>query len=272
VNGIITMLTDFGTSDGYVGAMKGALLSIAPQAVIVDISHEVPPQDVRFAAFTLMTSIDTFPAGTVHVAVVDPGVGSSRRALAVRAGGTHFVGPDNGLLSWAVARLIGIAVDGDSLELGSEVLAVSLDVPGYWRSTVSSTFHGRDIFGPVAAHLSRGVSLGQMGAPVSRITALPFPTPAHSEQTISGEVLVVDRFGNCITNIRGDRVATDDRIEIAGQTINGLSVNYESDDRLLALIGSSGFLEIAVPGGSAAERLGVRAGEALMVPKVRPSS
>lgn len=267
MSGIITLLTDFGTSDGYAGAMKGAVLSVAPRAVIVDITHEVPPQDVRFGAFTLMTSTETFPAGTIHVAVVDPGVGGVRRALAIRAGGSYFVGPDNGLLTWALTRIIGSVTDGDSLELGSDLVAVALDVPAYWRSTVSSTFHGRDIFGPVAAHLSRGVPLERLGSSVSRIAALTFPISVETEQTISGEVLVVDRFGNCITNIRGERVTADAQVELAGRTIDGLSENYESSD-ILALIGSAGFLEIAAPSGRAAERLGIRAGEPVHVRKV----
>jgi hypothetical protein len=272
MSGIITLLTDFGTSDGYVGSMKGAVLSVAPQAVIVDITHDVPPQDLRFGAFTLMTSTDTFPHGTVHVAVVDPGVGGPRRALAIRAGDSYFIGPDNGLLSWAVASQIGVTIDGHILTLETDVIAVSLDVPFYWRPIVSSTFHGRDIFAQVAAHLSRGEPLERMGSPVSRITALPFPTPVESEATIRGEVLVIDHFGNCMTSIRGDGVGAADRFEIAGQTINGLSGNYESDAHAIALIGSAGFLEIAVPSGNAAERLGVRAGSPVLVRKVSPAA
>ena len=265
MTGIITLLTDFGTADGYVGAMKGAILSIAPEAVLIDISHDVPPQDVRFGAFTLMTSTDTFPPGTVHVAVVDPGVGGSRAALAVEADQCYFVGPDNGLLSWALANRIGVSLESAELRLPSGVRAVSLDVSEFWRSSVSSTFHGRDMFGPVAAHLLRGEPLERIGSQVSSIVALPFAAPTERNGELVGEVLVVDRYGNCISNIRGERLVGDGHIEIAQRTIQGLTANYESDSELVALIGSSGFLEIAAPGSSAADVLGVRAGAGFVV-------
>jgi S-adenosyl-L-methionine hydrolase (adenosine-forming) len=270
MSGIITLLTDFSTIDGYVGAMKGSILSIAPEAVLVDISHDIPPQDIRIGAFTLMTSTGTFPSHTVHLAVVDPGVGGARRALAIQADGSYFVGPDNGLLSWALASRIGLSVDAEQLDLPSSVSAISLDVRRYWRSTVSSTFHGRDIFGPVAAHLSRGEPLERVGTRVSSITALPFPDPRVHDGMIIGEVLVVDHYGNCISNIRGERLAGDLSFEIAGKTIQGLSANYESSESLLALIGSSEFLEIAAPGSSAANLLGVRAGAEIVVLSRRP--
>jgi S-adenosylmethionine hydrolase len=274
MSGVITLLSDFGTHDGYVGAMKGSILSIAPTATIVDISHDVPPQDVRFGAFTLLTSTDTFPPGTVHVAVVDPGVGGARRALAIHTGGSYFVGPDNGLLSWAIAERVDVAVDAGQLALPLDVRAVSLEVPEFWRPTVSSTFHGRDIFGPVAAHLSRGERLERMGTRVSTIAALPFPAVTERDGEIVGEVLVVDRFGNCITNIRGERLVGNEQVEIAGRIISGLSANYESGAEIIALIGSSGLVEIGVPSGNAAERLGVGTGARVVLdrPNARSES
>jgi len=270
MSGIITLLTDFGITDGYVGATKGAILSIAPETVLVDISHDMPPQDVRFGAFTLMTSTDTFPSGSIHLAVVDPGVGGFRRALAIQVGGSYFVGPDNGLLSWALASRINASMDSDGLDLPSSVSAVSLDVPQYWRAPVSSTFHGRDVFGPVAAYLSRGEPLERMGSRLSSIAALPFPAPSAHNEMIVGEVLAIDRYGNCISNIRCDRLVSEASFEIAGQTVQGLSGNYESGERLVALIGSSGFLEIASPGGSAAKLLGVDPGTRIVVTPKQP--
>jgi S-adenosylmethionine hydrolase len=267
---IVTLLTDFGVTDGYVGAMKGAILSIAPDATLVDISHDVPPQDVRFGAFSLMTATDTFPLGTIHVAVVDPGVGGSRRALAIKADEYYFVGPDNGLLSWAVANRVGVSLEAPEILLPSDVRAVSLDVPEFWRSSVSSTFHGRDIFGPTAAHLLRGEPLERMGSPISSMAALPFPAPFERSGNLVGEILVVDRFGNCISNIPAERLVGDEQIEIAHRTIQGLTGNYESDSELVALIGSSSFLEIAAPGSSAANVLGVCAGAEIVVRSRRP--
>jgi S-adenosylmethionine hydrolase len=269
MTGIITLLTDFGTADGYVGAMKGSILSMAPGVTIVDISHQVPPQDVRFGAFTLMTATDTFPSGSVHVGVVDPGVGGARRAVAIRIDGSYFVGPDNGLLSWVVAGRLGGITVSEALELGPDATAVSLDVASYWRPSVSSTFHGRDIFGPVAAHLSRGETLDRLGKPITTIAALPFPIPVERNGALVGEILVVDHFGNCITNMRGNALTGRPAFEIAGRTIASSSANYESSEELVALIGSSGFLEIAVPNGSAAGRLGVAPGATVVA---RPSS
>jgi S-adenosyl-L-methionine hydrolase (adenosine-forming) len=265
VTGIITLLTDFGMSDGYVGAMKGAILSIAPNASVVDISHEVPAQDIRSGAFTLKTSTNTFPSGSVHVAVVDPGVGGARRALAVRVGESFFVGPDNGLLSWALAAAMGVVIDTEQLSLGPDVAAVSMDVPRYWRSFVSSTFHGRDIFGPVAAHLIAGEPLERMGSPVETIMALPWPAVSILDDRIVGQVLTVDHFGNCITNIGGDEVQAGDTIHIADRTISGLNRTYESSVALIAVIGSSGLLEVSIPGGSAAQWLDVQTGAAVEV-------
>ncbi len=247
---IITLLTDFGTRDGYVAAMKGVLLSIAPEAHLVDITHEVAPQEIAEAAFTLATSWRFFPAGTVHLAVVDPGVGSERRAIAVAAGGHRFVAPDNGVLSLALA--------------GLPLEAVSLENRGLFRPEVSQTFHGRDIFAPVAAHLALGAPLSEAGPSLPDIVRLPEAAP-HPETpgAWQGTVVAVDRFGNLVTNIPADLVRGSAlRVEIAGAAIGRLSEFYAEapPGGLLALVGSAGTLEVAVNGGSAADRLQVRRG------------
>ena len=198
-NGIVTLMTDFGTVDGYVAAMKGALLSVCPRATLVDVTHHIPSQDVIEAAFQLSTVWSTFPDGTVHVVVVDPGVGSDRRALAVAAGGQYFLAPDNGLLTLLTAN-----VPPDEV--------IALNEPRFFRSDVSSTFHGRDIFAPVAGHLASGrVKLAELGAPLDAedIVRLPWAPVDEGGPTVCGPVVSIDRFGNCRTlitrrHLRGD--------------------------------------------------------------------
>ena len=186
--GLITLLTDFGVRDEYVGCLKGVILGLNPRAVLVDLSHEVPPQDIRAGAFILAATAPFFPTGTIHLAVVDPGVGTSRRPLAARCRGQFWVGPDNGLF-----HLI-FAGQGD-LEI------VSLENPAYFRPQVAATFHGRDLFAPVAAHLSLGVDLRQLGPTVTDPIRLPWPEPTFTAKIIRGEIIHVDRFGNLVSNI-----------------------------------------------------------------------
>ena len=186
---IVTLTTDFGTSDGYVGVMKGVILSIAPHVCLIDITHAIPPQNVVQAAFTLFNAAPFFPDGTVHLVVVDPGVGTKRRPLAIQAGGKCYVGPDNGVFS---------------LVAGTAGRAVVLENSAYYRagSYVSNTFHGRDIFAPVAAHLAAGVPLEEFGRPVEDWNTLPIPAPLHRPpDEWEGEVLYLDHFGNAVTNI-----------------------------------------------------------------------
>jgi len=253
---IITLTTDFGLQDPYVAAMKGAMLTINPAARLVDVSHAIRAQAIEEAAFVLAAAWPYFPSGTIHVAVVDPGVGRERRALALRAASATFVGPNNGVLSAALpddAR----ATAGDSpapVRLPVGYRAVSLTNERFFRSPVSSTFHGRDIFGPVAAHLSRGVTLEEVGEPLERIVALPpFRARRQPDGSLRGRVLHIDAFGNLITDIRlGDLLSRNAVIEVAGRTIEGVSTSYEPGADLRAVMGSSGYLEIAAPGGSAA--------------------
>jgi S-adenosylmethionine hydrolase len=263
---IITLTTDFALADAYVAAMKGVILSINPRASIVDISHDVRPQSILQACFVTQSAWPYFPDGGVHVAVVDPGVGSDRRALAVETPRGLFVGPDNGVLSSALPD------EARPGELGEIVLpdgyrAFAITNPAYMRSEVSATFHGRDVFAPAAAHLSLGVGPAELGEPVERVVALP-PLRAwrRSDGSLEARVLHIDRFGNVITDARREDLP-DGRlaVEIAGQRIEGLARTYAEATGLAAIVGSAGFLEVALPGGSAAAALGVDIGDAALV-------
>jgi S-adenosyl-L-methionine hydrolase (adenosine-forming) len=238
---VITLLTDFGTADYFVGAVKGAILSVNPSAVIVDITHELPPQDIAAGAFTLLAAYKTFPAGTIHVAVVDPGVGSTRRPIIVSANEQFFVGPDNGLFTYICDR-----------EPSHRIFHVTAD--RFLRPEPSTTFHGRDIFAPVAAALSKGSSLGEFGAEINDEVRLPsLETPLR--------IINIDRFGNCVTNITRDRLVRE--IVVKGTTISEFREFYGEGPgkSLFAIWGSAGFLEISVNGGSAAQVLGAKCGD-----------
>nr|MBC7243969.1 SAM-dependent chlorinase/fluorinase [Chloroflexota bacterium] len=254
---IITLLSDFGTADGYAGVMHGVILSINPKAVVVDICHDIAPQDIHTAAFVLSTVYPYFPAGTVHVVIVDPGVGSERRALAVRTAHGTFVAPDNGVLSYVFAR-----------ESISEV--VHLTNARYWLSPLSNTFHGRDLFAPVAAHISLGVALSDMGPAIQDPVRFAVTEAlVQNDGSIHGQVLHVDRFGNIITNVPRELLTTGQswRVHIAGYEVDSLSKTYAgaADGALLALIGSSGHLEIAVRNGNAAAMLKADRGTEVVV-------
>jgi len=242
VAGIITLLTDFGLADGYVAAMKGVILGLNPQATLVDVTHEVPPQDIGHAAYVLATVYRHFPPGTIHVAVVDPGVGSERAAVAVQAAGQTFLAPDNGLLTHVLAE-------------GYDV-AVALTEPRFWRPEPSRTFHGRDIFAPVAAHLSLGVPLASLGEPVADLVRLPVARPQRRpDGTWVAQIIHIDRFGNLITDMRPDPAWLE---QLAGAQVGSFIINavvgtYADvpSGAPAILTGSGGFLEIAVRDGSA---------------------
>ena len=261
---IITLTTDFGYGR-YVAQMKGVLLGICPEANVVDISHHIAPQDMTAAAYLLADVVPAFPAGTIHLAVVDPGVGSSRRGIVMQAGhrakGQYLIGPDNGIFT--------CFHDGSS--------AHELVDPKYRRPVVSSVFHGRDIFAPAAAHLASGVSMEAFGPRVRDPVTLPLAFARKNADETTGEVVYSDHFGNVITNIEGQDLpkAGEEglQIEIAWAKIEKLSRSY-SDVRtgeMLALIGSSGRLEIAVRNGNAVERLGLKQLRGTAV-KVRPAT
>jgi S-adenosylmethionine hydrolase len=264
---IVTVTTDFGTRDAYVPAMKGTMLSIAPTARLVDVTHQISPQDVMESAFVLKSAYPFFPDGTVHLVVVDPGVGTARRAVALRHDDHWFVGPDNGVFP--------LVLDGQAPE---EV--VELDAPEAWRTeSPSTTFQGRDIFSPAAAHLAAGRSLREVGAPIETLEPLQWARPITDDDTVQGWIVHVDHFGNCITNIRRSTVAaalalddppSEERLPpvkayVGNTVLETVCSTYGdvAEEEPLLLFGSTGFLEVAVNGGSAAERLDIRKGDSI---------
>ena len=257
----ITLLTDFGVEDEYVGIMKGVILSVNPAAVIVDISHHIDPQDVIQAAYTIKYAYKYFSKGSIHIIVVDPGVGSDRAILAVKMMGYVFLAPDNGVLSFVM----------DEAEVDS---IVRIDNTSYFLDPVSRTFHGRDIFAPVGAHISMGVEIKELGAPIDRkeLVRLDVQKPRISgEGELVGTIVSIDRFGNLITNIEFesiDKFCKPNRelqIIIGKSRITGLSKSYESvnSQSPLAIIGSRGYLEIAVNQGSASRSFVADKGDAV---------
>ncbi|NOZ22978.1 MAG: SAM-dependent chlorinase/fluorinase [Planctomycetes bacterium] len=245
---IITLLTDFGLRDPYVGQMKGVILGIAPDVGVVDLTHDIAPQDVFDGAYVLKSSYRYFPRGTVHVAVVDPGVGTERKAIALRAEGHYFVVPDNGIVSL-------ITADTPPAEV------VELTNREYFLPDVSWTFHGRDIFAPVAAHIANGMALRDFGESLQRIEKLDLPRPRHDRECVRGEVIHIDRFGNLITNIRDSDLVmirkSQCKIRIADKIIKGVKSSYGAVGKreILALFGGSGLLEVSVNLGNAAAAL-----------------
>jgi len=245
---VITLLTDFGLTDPFVGMMKGVIAGICPEAQVIDLTHEVPPQDVACGAFFLERSFRYFPVGTVHLAVVDPGVGTARAPLALTAHRHCFVGPDNGLLSLAASRY----------------RAVRLAERAFTLSQISHTFHGRDLFAPVAAHLARGVPLSSLGPPKKTIVKLAWPRPKKTRTGLAAEVVSVDRFGNLITNVEPShwKALKKPRLSVGAFQCDELSTSYgaASPRALVAVFGGYGLLEIAARDASAAELLRVERG------------
>jgi hypothetical protein len=256
---VIALLTDFGTQDHYVGAMRGVALGICPDATLVDITHEIPAQDVVTGALELASAFSYFPDGTVFLCVVDPGVGSMRRGIAAAAGPFLFVAPDNGLLTLAV-------------QAHAPAQVVELTERRYARASISRTFEGRDRFAPAAAWLARGTAIAALGPSIDDWMTIAVPAPVSEGKALFGEVLRVDRFGNLVTNINRDafdRFAKGHQIEIAagGQVLRRVVATYADGDADApsALFGSSDQLEIALPGGSAAVRLGLTRGAPVIV-------
>lgn len=255
IPGIVTLLTDFGLKDAYVGMMKGVILSINRGALVVDISHEVEAGSILQAASFLREAFIFFPRGTVHLAVIDPGVGGRRRPIALEAGGHYFVGPDNGLF-WPVIH-----------DFGGEKI-VHLTESTYFLPKPSLTFHGRDIFAPVAAHLSMGVKLEELGTRIDDPCKLKLPIADERDGIMIGQIIRVDNFGNLITNIPGDRLkhylgGYQPVVEAGKLTVKGLSRVYSDLEKgqALALINSSNLLEIAVNMGKASESIGLDQGK-----------
>ena len=268
---IITLTTDFGLVDGFVGTMKGVILSINPDVTLVDITHDIRPQNIAQGAFLFANAAKYFPANAIHVVVVDPGVGSARRAIAVQAGETIYVAPDNGVLSWAI-RNVRSEIESPLSPLQFPIRVVHLNKTAYWLPRVSNTFHGRDIFAPVAAHLSLGVALKALGDPIDNWVRLSGCEAAfRAGDEIAGRVVHIDRFGNIITNVEEQMLAAMDRtlisIRVAGRQTRGLKATYSdvATGQMIALIGSTGQLELALRDGNAAAALGASIGDAVSV-------
>jgi len=255
---LISLMTDFGLIDGFVGVMKGVIWGIAPQAHIADLTHLVPPQDIRTAALILNRSAPYFPDGTIHVVVVDPGVGTARRPIAVQLGSQYFVGPDNGVFTLVLER---------AERQGTPIEIVHLDKPQYWLAEVSNVFHGRDIFSPVAAALANGTPLSSLGSPISDPMRLSISQPRLTSTGLQGEIAHIDHFGNIITNIRDEHLSGKDHltIRLCGEEIHGMVRTFGErlPGELIALIGSTGDLVIAVVNGDAAQQLGARVGDVI---------
>jgi S-adenosylmethionine hydrolase len=263
---IITLLTDFGSQDYFVGAMKGVILSINRHALITDITHEIPPRDIEVAAFNLLAVYQDFPAGTIHVAVVDPGVGSTRKPVLIECGEQFFVGPDNGIFSWICER------EGSSR-------VIHLTNEEFFRHPVSTTFHGRDIFAPVAAALSNGVAMTEFGEKLSEYVSLDPLTPTIAgDRTVAGRVIHIDRFGNCITNLTpvhfgADAAGSGAKLVINGRELTSFRQTFSEGaadrDDLFCLLGSAGFVEIVARNSSATKVLNAERGHRVIVTGLR---
>ncbi len=256
-SGLVTLTTDFGVQDGYAAIMHGVILGIAPQARIVDISHGIPPQQLLSAAYVLGSALPFFPAGTVHVVVVDPGVGSDRRAVAAQLDGCCLVGPDNGVIAAVAAQRSAC------------IACVALTEPRWWLAAPSATFHGRDIFAPVGAHLLNGVPLGALGPPCDALVALPAAQPTLAAGQLVGAVVHIDHFGNAITNLSAAACQALGGVlsaTVQGQTLP-LVRTYANviPGQACAMMGSTGRLEIALRNGHAAQQLGLAVGTAVAV-------
>jgi S-adenosyl-L-methionine hydrolase (adenosine-forming) len=261
---LITLLTDFGTADYFVAAVKGIILAGNPTANIVDITHDISPGDIEAAAFTLLAACSSFPPGTIHVAVVDPGVGSARGPILVKLGEQFFIGPDNGIFSY-------VCESNESQGVTAELF--HLTNAEYFRDPVSATFHGRDLFAPVAAALSTGVKPAQLGASISNIVRLsPLRPMTSRDGRLLARIIHIDRFGNCVTNITqydltAKMIAAGATLRLKGKSVKSFS-NYFAEEatgkgRVFGIWGSAGFLEIAAANESAAKILNARRGDAV---------
>jgi len=272
---VITLTTDFGTSDGYVASMKGVMLGINPSAAIVDISHAIAPQFIRQAAFILHTSWRFFSGGSIHVVIVDPGVGGHRKMVILKTPSALFVAPDNGVLSYILHELAQDQqpnsysttemVAPKLLPEGCE--AISITRKEYWRHPVSATFHGRDIFAPVAAYLSLDFPITAFGDKLESLYSFPIPEPFRdSTGHMIGHIIHIDRYGNLITNLRSkDIPAGGAAVEIRNQRIDKTSPFYAQDSGLIAVVGGNDYLELSVRNGSAASALGASVGDTVTI-------
>ena len=254
MSGLIALMTDFGLRDPFSGVMKGVILGINPSAQIVDVCHDIRPGDIKSAAFSLYMAFAYFPAETIFAVVVDPGVGMERKAIAAEIGGKVVVCPDNGILSWVL----------HDFGLGK---AVELTNDRFHLHNASETFHGRDVFAPVAAHLSLGARLDEMGAEIKELVTSPIPQVIEQGPGVQGEIVYIDHFGNLVTNIPSDRLPEKARIHIGSVEVLGVSKAYGDvpAGHAIALIGSTGLLEVAVNGGDASQMFGASIGTHVVV-------
>jgi S-adenosyl-L-methionine hydrolase (adenosine-forming) len=260
LSGQITLLTDFGTSDYFVGAVKGVILSLNPTAKIIDITHDISPQDIQAAAFTLLACYRSFALGTIHVVVVDPGVGSTRRPILVQAGGYYFVGPDNGVFSYI-------------LDNEKHARVFQITKKKFFQQPMSNTFHGRDVFAPVAAALSNGVTPENFGREIFDALRLgTLKVKASRSGMLKAQIIHVDRFGNCVTNVDGSALSESQAkratLVVKGKRIGSIRKSYAESgpaNEPFAIWGSAGFLEISVRNGSAGQVLQVERGESVVV-------
>jgi hypothetical protein len=257
---VLSITTDFGLTNGFVGAMKGVIYGIAPNVKIVDISHLISPQNVLEGAYAMWRAVPFFPPGSVHVGVVDPGVGTKRRPIGARLGDRYFTAPDNGLLTPLIS---------DAERMGETMEFVHLDKPKYWLPKVSNTFHGRDIFAPTGAHLAAGVPLEELGTPISDPIRLELPRPEKTKNGWLAHVTNIDVFGNLTTDLPAEALAGrhDVLIRIRGYEIDGIidSYGYHDAGDLIALVNSDYHIEIAIVNGSAARMLDASVGDVVEV-------
>lgn len=267
---VITLTSDFGSSDGYVAAMKGVILGVNPEVTLIDICHNTSPQNINQASFVIGTTARYFPPDTIHIVVVDPGVGTKRPAIIAKTPFGYFITPDNGSLSYLLqpylvkpVTSIGPVSVFETFTPDLNLEVVRITNSRFWRASSSNTFHGRDIFAPVAAALSKGECMESFGERASTIEMLPLPQPdSYSDGTLTGNIIHIDNFGNLITNIQsGDIRSNKYLIRVGSEIIKGLSRTYADSGGLLAYIGSNGYLEIALRGGNACSLLNAKIGD-----------
>ncbi len=257
--GIVTLITDFGTKGEYLGAMKGAILRVNPRCQIIDITHEIEPQNIRQASWVLKNSYPYYPSGTIHVVVADPGVGTARRGIVLQKEGYSFVGPDNGVFTWVLGK-------------EGRISAYEITKRKFFLTPLSDTFHGRDIFAPVAGHLSIGLEPRLLGPKARDLVTIDWPTPRLSRGTLEGVILWADSFGNLITNVSREEHGPEldgRRLLIKGRgwRIDQIHRTYgeRRSGQPLALFGSGGFLELSVNRGNALNTLGLNPGDPIII-------
>ncbi len=257
---IVSLTTDFGQQNGFVGVMKGVIWGIAPETHIADITHQIPPQNVRLGAYALWQVIPFFPPGSVHIAVIDPGVGTQRRPIGLKIGDQYFIVPDNGLIT-------PMLEDGE--RAGDDIRIFHLNNPEYWLPEVSRTFHGRDVFAPTGAHLAQGVPLGELGNPIDDPIRIDFPKPKKTDFGWEAHITIIDVFGNLTTDLPVKYIADNHNVLIhyKDYTIPGLveSYGHRKPGELIALVDSENFIEISVVNGSAAVKTGAEIGDTIEV-------